>query len=133
VEGSRPSPRLSLARGATRPSSGRAPRPHPLPYAPLSLPDSLFPAQQPPSPYLPPLSTSPLSLGWIPMSGCYRSSSPEVRFPSPIFSPFSPSLSLRATPPWQSPPRRGCSWPRHGRAACGPALGACSPASCTQP
>jgi hypothetical protein len=43
--------------------------------------------------HLPP---PPLALRGIPVSRCRRSLSPEVSFPSPLFSPTSPSLSLCA-------------------------------------
>jgi hypothetical protein len=94
VAGSRPGP----WRG--HPSSGaRALVPLLRRHTPPPPPHSFFPVQQLPS--LPPL----LALGWIPVSGCCRSSSPEVSFPSPLFSPSSPSLSLLAAPvsPWRAP------------------------------
>jgi hypothetical protein len=96
--GSRLGPRPS-ARPMARPTPAQA-RPQPPPLI-LSFPCSYLP--------LPLFHLSPplLALGWIPMSGCRRSSSLMVSFPSPLFSPSSPSLSMHADPPQRSLPWRG--------------------------
>jgi hypothetical protein len=91
----RPTPsRHRRAPGAPPPM--RAPTPLPLifPLPRSNLPLPLF--------HLPPPS---LALGGMLVRGCRRSSSPEVSFLSPLFSPSSPSLSLR------SRPQRSCAAP----------------------
>jgi hypothetical protein len=87
----RPTPtRLSLGAPLAPLTPMRAPTPLPLIFP--------FPCSNFPLPFFH-LSPPSLALGGIPVSGCHRSSSPEVSFPSPFFSPSSPSLTLRAVPP----------------------------------
>jgi hypothetical protein len=83
--GPRPSPAHGVARhDPTRPRRApppmRAPTPLPLifPFPRSNFPLPLF--------HLPPPH---LALGGIPVSGCRRSLSPKVSFPSPLFSLFS--------------------------------------------
>jgi hypothetical protein len=90
--GSRPDPwrdppRPSPGARALAPLPRRAPNPLPLI---LSFPRSNLPLFH--------LSPPLLALGWILVSGCHLSSSPEVSFLSPLFSLSSPSLSLRVAP-----------------------------------
>jgi hypothetical protein len=91
--------------------SGFSTRPLPPPPPPCAPPLSIsfsFPAQQLPSPSLPPLS-HPLCPGCDPVDGCRRSSDPEVSSPSPLLSPsllpLSPCTQYPAPTPRRPPAR----------------------------
>jgi hypothetical protein len=99
---------VSLARQPVRSPGPGAHALAPLPrHAPKPLPLILsFPCNNLPLFHH---SLPLLVLGWIPVSGWRRSSSLEVSFPSPLFSPSSPSLSPSAS--LRGGLWRGSPWP----------------------